>query len=311
MTTSGKNAAAARTTVSKRSRTSPGVEPVRAEAGDAAVVVGRAARDDLVAALERHGDARGGPAGRRVEDVRGHVAHATTCSRRSSAMSRSCGDGLLALGLVVVAEPAPELGEDLVAAAAGRADEEDVPEPRLVRRVRLAQQRGVLGPHARLLRARVPRLGVLGLRPLADPRVSGQRRRELVVAQLERRVVGLLPQRVGVGVRPRRHHLVHPSGHAEAAGDEVPCLPRRQSVELCDPHHSHASHCSARPEHFRQERCRLGCVPNSAPSRAGFAPNLARRRREGGTESRRVADNAAQIGCEAPRSRRPELGDTP
>ncbi len=38
----------------------------------------------------------------------------------------------------------------------------------------------------------------------------------------------------------------------------------------------------------------LGTSPHSAPSRAGFRADLARRRCEGGTESRRVADNAAR-----------------
>src|SRR6476469_5082182 len=105
-------------------------------------------------------------------------------------------DRLVSLGPVVVAEPALQLGEDLVGRAAGRPDEEHPVETVLVG--------GVAGrqPARRVAVGRVDP-GLLALRvldvvavagPFPDSGVAGQRGLELVFSKAGRRLLGRLAE---------------------------------------------------------------------------------------------------------------------
>ena len=155
-----------------------------------------------------------------------------------------------------------------------------------------------LGPDPGLLGLRVPGVGVVAAAALPDAGVPRQGVGQLGVGQLQCGVVALLQQRGQVGVRPPGDQLPDPAGHAEAAGDELPSVVRRQRVEVSDPHPAHRSHAAGPRASNRANRAAVSRVGgrvspadrgnpdlsgSTPPDRSGFSLTGVRCGRSDGT----------------------------
>ncbi|GAA1848424.1 hypothetical protein GCM10009687_13120 [Asanoa iriomotensis] len=140
------------------------------------------------------------------------------------------------LGLRVVVEPVPDRVEDLRLRLAGREDEEDLVEAALVVEVGPLErgERVGVGGNPGLLAAGPGGLPVAALGALADPRVGGDRQRDLGPGQAAQRGVGRGQQSSPVGIGAAGRDRLRP-GRCGAAGEQVALgLRRREPVEPVD-----------------------------------------------------------------------------
>ncbi len=145
----------------------------------AAVRVGEAEGEQRAGTEQLRFDARRRPARRRVQHVGGDAGHGVSSFRSRRAVIFSCSPAATVSSVSgSLLAPGAQLGEHLVRAEPGRAQEEDVAELRLVGAVAVLQGRehvGVSTRRTRLLLPR-PRSGAATNRraPLAEPRVRGE-----------------------------------------------------------------------------------------------------------------------------------------